>query len=506
MHSILLLAVLGAALAYFLRAQQPQRHPAPLLPQGHANDAIPVTVATARHRALQRTLTVIGVVRPDHQSSITAKVPSRVAAVYVHGGEFVRAGDMLARLDIGDAAAQIEAAQAGVDAAEAQYRKAVEGKTARLVEVDASIAGALAGLRTALAKEHQAELGVTLTSDAAASDAERAAAGVKQAQAGLSQAEVGLQQAQDLVRRLRFLYAHGGVARADLEGAEAQAEIARAQRDAAAAALQQARAAEPPASKAVNLRREVSEGDVAAAKAGVEQARKGLRAAYAAKSAALRLADQDIRAARAALLQAKAQLAQAKAQVGGSVLRSPITGVVTDLSAHAGDMAQPGMPLMTVVAASPVHVEAEVPARYASRLKPGLSARVNLEGRLDAPLAAVLTQVLPIASPDGRTVPIRLEFTSSAHASPGLMAKIVIDLPVDQRAVSIPMDALRTEGDTYYVYIVEGSHCARRNVDVAVVEGQYAQISGGLQSGDRVIVTSEASIEPGMPVKVVGRR
>lgn len=491
---------------YFLRAQQPQRHWAATSQPGGSQEAIPVTVAVARHRALERTLTVMGVVRADHQASITAKVPSRVAAVLVRDGQFVRRGAALVRLDLGDAAAQIEAARAGVDAALAQYRKAVEGKAARLVEVDGAIAQALAGLRTAVAKERQAELGVTLTADAAASDAERASAGVKQAQAGLSQAEAGLQQAQETLRRVRFLYAHGGVARADLEGAEVQEAIARAQRDAAAAALEQARAGEPPAFRASKLRREVSEGDVTAAKAGVDQARKGLRAAYAAKTAALKVADEDIRAARAALLQAKAQLAQAQAQVGGSVLRSPLDGVIADLTVHAGEMAQPGMPLMSVVATSPVHVEADVPARYASRLKPGLAARVSLEGQVDLPLDGVLTQVLPIASSDSRTIPIRVGLASGSRAEPGIMAKVVIDLPVDQKAVTIPLDALKAEGDTYYVFVVQGSRCARRNVDVASVEGQYAQIAGGLESGERVVVSSEASIESGMLVTVVGRR
>ncbi len=504
-HAILLIAVLGAALAYFIRSLGPQRRLVPSGGQSRSEELVPVTVATARHRALQRILTVIGVVRADRQSAITAKVPSRVAAVLVRDGQFVHRGDALVRLDLGDTAAQIEAARAGVDAAEAQYRKAVEGKAARLVELDGAIVQATAGLRTALAKERQAELAVTLATDAATSDANKAAAGVKQAQAGLSQADAALRQAEDTVRRLRFLYAHGGVARADLEGAETQAAIAKAQRDAAVAALDEARSGEKPASRAVGLRRQVSEGDVAAAKAGVEQARKGLRAAYSAKAAALKLADQDIRAARATLLQAKAQLAQAIAQVGGSVLRSPLAGVVTDLTAHPGDMAQPGMPLMNVVAPSPVHVEAEVPARYAGRLKPGLSARVSLEGQLDAPLDAVLTQVLPIASSDSRTVPVRLAISRGAHAPPGMMAKIAIDLPVDSRAVAVPLDALKAEGDTYYVYVVEQSQCVRRNVEVSAVEGQYAQITGGLQIGDRVIVSSGATLEPGMRVKVVGR-
>src|SRR5207302_10579417 len=137
---------------------------------------------------------------------------------------------------------QLSSAQAGIEAAEAQYRKAIDGKRARAVEMDSKISEARSGLATALAKQKQAELAVTLTGSSALSDVERAAAGIKQAEAGLRQADIGLDQAEDLVKRLKFLFSHGGVARADLEGAASQAEIARAQRDSALAAVDQAKA------------------------------------------------------------------------------------------------------------------------------------------------------------------------------------------------------------------------------------------------------------------------
>lgn len=501
---VTLLAILVAGVVYNLRARNaPALGAAAPAGAGNPDDPLTVTVATARRRLLRQELTLIGVLRADRQAAISARVPGRILAVLVREGDRVRAGQPLVRMDIGDAQAQVAGAAAGVAAAEAQYRKAIDGKRARRIEMDASIAEAEAGLRTALARQRQAELALQLTDRSAVSDKERAEAAVRQAEAGLRQAETGLNQANETLKRLKLLYSRGGIARADLEGAQAQADIAQAQYDSAVAGLEQARAAARPAAETVSLRAQVSEADAAAARAGVRQAEAGLRSARRAKAEALRIADRDIEAARAQVAQARAGTRQAVAQVGNGTLTSPFEGVVTNLAARAGEFAQPGMTLMQVVGTESVYLEASAPVRYAASLRPGLPARVTSDA-LNRPVQGVVAEVVPVAGADNRSLPVRIRLqVVGLRLTPGATAEAVVALAGRQQAVAVPADALRSEHGTAFVYVIADGRAQRRAVTVGATQGEHAQIRSGLAEGEKVIVTGPAALADGAPVRVV---
>lgn len=424
-----LAGVLAWAVYYNLRERNAP--PRQVSPAANRQPAAPVSPAPLQAAPVlqpppERTISAIGTVRADRQAAVSARIPGRVVAVLAREGQTVRAGEPLVRLDVGDAGAQVAGAQAGIDAAEAQVRRAVSGKRARAVEMDSQVSQAEGGLRTALAKQRQAELALKLNDSSTSSDVAKAEAGVRQAEAGVRQAEAGYKQAADTLKRMTFLYDHGGIARADLEGAQAQADIARAQRDSAAAALAQARAAAGPARTAAPLRQQVSEADLEAARAGVRQAREAVQNAYRARAEALRIADADIAAARAQVEQARAGKRQAASQSGGSVLTAPFAGVVTELAVRQGEAAQPGQPLMTVVGTDSVYVEASVPARHARELRVGMAATIRLDTAPDRPLRGRIAEILPV-SPDGRSIPVRIRFTGG-RPTPGTGARVDIDL------------------------------------------------------------------------------
>ncbi len=446
-------------------------------------------------------------VRADRQAVVTAKTPSAIVAVNVRAGNHVSAGQVLVRLDGREAAGQAANARAGIAAAEAQYRKALDGKRAHAIEMDSKVSEARNGLALALAKLKPAELAVTLTASSAASEADRAAAGVKQAEAGLHQALAGLSQADDLAKRLRFLYSHGGAARADLEGAESQAEIARAQKDAAVAALDQARAMAKPAAEASPLRKRISEADLDAARTGVRQAEDGLKSARKARIEALRIADRDVEAATAQLSQARTGKSLAAVQSGNSTLTSPLSGVATEVSARAGEIAQPGMPLVTIISPDSVYIEASLPVKYAAVVRPGQTASVVVDTNSIDSLRAEVAKVVSAANDGGRSVTVHLVIKNARNKSliPGVTARVEIPLTQSRTAVTFPAEALRTDGNLTFVFIVKDGKIERRAVVPGTAIGAEIEILSGVSAGDEVVLSAPSSLQPGTQVKVMRR-
>lgn len=470
----------------------------------HTNNSVPVTVIYARTGSVRQTLNLVGTLTPERQAVVSARVPGRLIAITVSEGQHVKRGQALARIDVGDAKAQIDGASAGLYAARAQQSKARDGLKARQVEMDAQVSQAKGGVSVVLARLKQAELSVTLSGSSARSDTRRAQAAVKQAEAGLKQAESGNAAAQDAVKRMKLLYAHGGVASMDLTAAETQADIANSQVDAARAALEQTLAAEIPARESEPLRTQVSEMDVSAAKAGVTQAQNALLSAYRARIEALRLASRDIEAANALVDQAAAALHGVKAQIGTGTIVSPLDGVVNGISVQAGEIAQPGYTLMTVTAPGSLILQAAVASRYAAQLLPGQSADIIADTQPNHPFRGTVRQVLPVAAGDSHTATVRIGFDAgSLHLLPGTAAKAQVELAHKPNALILPLEAIHNEGNSSYVYTVLNGRAIRKDIVSGASEGQNITVLSGLRPDEQVILSAPITLYNGEKVQIV---
>lgn len=408
------LAVLGLA-AVWLRPHEAagdgsaQTNPTMQTQQTHEGNVSNVYVKTALKspRAAPDFLTLLGTILPGEQSTLSVRLPARIAAILVKEGQNVQKDQLLILFDASESRPQAQSATAGISAALAQGDKARAGRQAQQVKADSDIATAHAGVTQAREKLRQAQLGVQTARAADRAD-------LLTAQTGVNDAETGLKTALDLLHSLEELDKVGGVARNDLEGARTQVKLAKSRLEAAHAAVK--RIQEGPDASGTDLTAQNPAGttyriaaalrDETLAQGGLVQATTSLQEARDAKTQLLRISDADIRAAKAGLQQAEAVLAGAQVGAQTAHLTSPLAGAVQTITVHVGETAQPGMPLLTVVASNAekaFRVEALVPARQLSALSVGLAARVILETRPDQPLKAVVSAVSNMAEPDGRT-------------------------------------------------------------------------------------------------------
>jgi RND family efflux transporter MFP subunit len=506
-----MVALLALAILYNVRVRSARASdPAP---NGAASPVVVETcrLSKANSDAATRVISLPGIVRAETSVVISPKVPGRIERILVQEGDAVTAAQVLATLDLGDLAAQVDAARAGIRAAEAMLRKAQNGRTAQALELDGAIADAEGNLALAKSKLRQAELGTPLVRAEAKADADKAEAGVKQAEAGLAQAQAGLRQAEDTLKRLEFLYKHDGVAAVDVEGARSQAAIARAGYDTAKAALELARAgAEAAGGETPERRAKVSEADLDAARAGFDLAEQGLALAKKARVQALRVADNDVAAARAQLAQARAGYAQAVGSIGNGRLTSPISGVVSTIDSKVGEYAQPGIAIMHVVSHGPAYVEASAPTSTALAIRAGCSAQVAANTDPPVVLGAEVVQTATYTDADGRTVPVRLRLiegdstTSLAVLRPGMAVRVDIRVPTAGRSL-IPYTAVRYEGSAASVFVVADGKARVREVTLGRTVDSRIEVLGGVSEGDRIIVSPPLSLRDGDAVKEMGQ-
>ncbi|MBX9732307.1 MAG: HlyD family efflux transporter periplasmic adaptor subunit [Sphingomonas sp.] len=142
---------------------------------------------------------------------------------------------------------------------------------------------------------------------------------------------------------------------------------------------------------------------------GRQQGLAQLNQAFAAKQAALAEADRSAtqlaaqaRAQSASLAASRAQVAQQAASTAGSrgyVLRAPVAGQVTALTARIGQPANPPSPLMTIMpAGSALRAELAVPSAAIGFVKPGQQVRLAIDAFPYQRFGTVEGRVLTVAT------------------------------------------------------------------------------------------------------------
>lgn len=311
-----------------------------------------VEVVTARRAALSATLSATGFVEAT-EVTVTSKVTGRIAEILVDEGDVVRRGQTLIRLDTPDLAANLQAAQSGQSAAQAQTRTAAEVASLTALQVPTQVTQAQAALDAARAQLEKLQNGARPEEiQEARAAAQQASAGRAAAQVQLSRAQVALEQqkalseaqlkqaqaALDAARAKEEMVLKGArpqeVAQAQARLRDAQARrrwaerewermkqlfsegaIPKQQLDQAETALETAKEAETAAREDGDLIRVgAREEEKRMARADVEAAEARLREAQAAAEQ-IRLREREVEAAQAQVAAAEAALKTAEAKV-----------------------------------------------------------------------------------------------------------------------------------------------------------------------------------------------
>jgi len=200
---------------------------------------------------------------------------------------------------------------------------------------------------------------------------------------------------------------------------------------------------------------------------------------------------KDVEQAAAELAKAQAELANAQRAEQLSVLRAPLAGVVTRMSAALGAAADPSQPLVEVADPSALDILLSVTPAMAARIRPG--AKVTLgagERAAGEPLGeGRVADVAGIVDTVSRSVAVRVRAAATRRALRiGETVFGRIDMGTRPAAVTVPLEALVPEGEGFKVFVVDSAGIAHaRPVVVGGQSDSLAEITSGLATGERVV-------------------
>ena len=207
--------------------------------------------------------------------------------------------------------------------------------------------------------------------------------------------------------------------------------------------------------------------------------------------------------AQSAVEDARSRLATAAKQVGNTNVRAPFAGIVSERPANAGDVVQPGAPLVTVVDPSSMRLEASVPAAQLALLKVGSPVSFTVSGYGDRRFEGKIERINPAADPETRQVRLYVNIPNKGGT---LVAGLFAEgrVATEQRkALALPLAAV-APGTRPSVLRIKGGVVEQVPVEIGLRDdvAERVEITGGIARGDTVLANATAGTGPGSRVTV----
>jgi RND family efflux transporter MFP subunit len=136
-----------------------------------------------------------------------------------------------------------------------------------------------------------------------------------------------------------------------------------------------------------------------------------------------------------------------------------------------------------------------------------MTAQVDIEGIHGRSFAGRVERINPSTEAGTRTVNIYVSLPNEETLlKAGMFAKVMLTTMPESEAPSLPMSAVRTDGQQSYVWVIADGKLARRNIATGKRDerAQLVEITSGLSPADVVLATKFDNLKDGLAAKVVG--
>jgi len=202
---------------------------------------------------------------------------------------------------------------------------------------------------------------------------------------------------------------------------------------------------------------------------------------------------------------------KAQAALDAATMVAPFAGTILRVNASVGDLVSPGTAIATLADLSRLYVQASVDETEVNQVKVGQDATITFDALtgqtftgkvLEVPLEGTLSN--SIVTYD---VVLSLEAKDTSQLRSGMTANVKIITARRQNALLVPILAIMQGDSGNVVLLQENGSQVEAPVQIGLNDGTNVEILRGLNDGDQVVITYQAStseqgIFPGMGQRI----
>lgn len=246
-------------------------------------------------------------------------------------------------------------------------------------------------------------------------------------------------------------------------------------------------------------RKAISQTDFEAA----EKTLNSAKADYNSGNATVETAKVNIETSKANIEVQKVNIANYQDNLKNTVIKSPISGVISDKAVNIGQMASQGTALAKVNDISSVYATIQVPQEKISGVKIGQAATVTVDGS-DTTYNGTVQTMDASADPTARVFNCKIKIDNSDKTLyPGVYAKAELRSSEKTQVITVPINALvGNEGD-YAIFINDNGTAKKQKVTIGETDENNVEITSGIEDGNEIICTNTSTLQDGDEVEAV---
>lgn len=231
-----------------------------------------------------------------------------------------------------------------------------------------------------------------------------------------------------------------------------------------------------------------------------------LRASNSVSEKELEQIQLQYQASLSAFEQARQSYNQVAAMMDYTNIKAPFKGVITNKMIQEGDMAMPGMPLLSLTSNGTLEVKSDLSESQITKVKPEQSVSIDIPS-VGKSYTGKISEVSSSSEANGSLYFVKTTFTDQPkEALSGMFAKVYVQGESKenntQTIISIPKNVLVEQNGLEGVYVYGKSNTALlRWIKTGREMGENIEVLSGLSANDKVIVSAESKLYNGLNIK-----
>jgi RND family efflux transporter MFP subunit len=209
--------------------------------------------------------------------------------------------------------------------------------------------------------------------------------------------------------------------------------------------------------------------------------------------------------AEARLEAARQMKNEVMAQFAYTNIRAPFDGVITGIFTDEGDLASPGVPLLTIEAPGNFEVTTRIAENDIQKIKQNSKVTLTLKA-LDSTFSATVSEVSSSAAISGGQFVVKAILDDSVDGlKSGMYATVQFPLEgeITDAPVLIPKEAIISKGQLRGIYTLSEQQTALlRWLRLGRTYGDKVEVLSGLSAGESFIISAEGKLFNGAQVEI----
>lgn len=230
-------------------------------------------------------------------------------------------------------------------------------------------------------------------------------------------------------------------------------------------------------------------------------ARSQLQSAIASRNSTLSQLESGIQSALSTVQQLESALENIDDE--GNVT-APISGTLVSMNAVKGGYVTSSAPVAVINGSGKMEIRVSVSETLIGKLRAGDMADVSVAA-LGRDFTALIRSVEQTASMQTRLYTVTLDVPETVPGLlSGMFASVTFHTDPVKDAVVIPSEAILTNGEIRYVYVVEDGAARYVEITAGMTGDGVTVVTSGLEAGMELVTVGQSYLSDGAAVRVVG--